>query len=161
MFVLSFLGLPIGIILSKFTKEELKPGKKYFMLLEKVVLLAIGVIIVFYMAGYFLFFLLGLLAGFIFRRVYFYFGLALPLTFGSLLVLLPSLVFIFGLPAGTLITYRLKKKVRKDAIVSAFLFACGGLISSFLGYTPILMVCAGALIINCLHTKKLWIFPIG
>jgi len=172
--ILSFLGLLAGVIVSHFTKEELKPGKKYFRLLEKVLLLAISFIIIFYAGDYFLFLIFGLLAGLIFRKVYFYFGLALPLASETFLVLLSSLVFVFGLPHGTLLTSSSKpikikpfvdliwaifKEVKKEIIISANLFLVAILISVFLGYYPLLMFVSGALIVISLDIK-FWKFPV-
>lgn len=161
IFALSFLGLIAGVVLSFFTKEELKPGKKYFMLLEKAVVLAISLVIVFYIGEHYPFFFLGFLAGIIFRRVYFYFGLALPLASSSLSVLLASLVFVFGLPRGTLLASKLKKKkIKKEVIISGIFFLIAGLIAYFFSYEPLLMLCAGALIVSCAKLKKIWIFPV-
>lgn len=160
IFALSFLGLLAGIIISLFTKEELKPGKKYFMLFEKIILLSISLVIIFYVEDFFTFFILGLLAGFIFRRVYFYYGLALPLASGSFLLILSSLVFIFGLPEGSLLYYKLKKKFVKEAIWSGVFFLAGILLSYFFSYTSLLMLISGVLIvISILGLKKFWIFP--
>ena len=39
--VLSFLGLLVGIILIKLAPEEQKPGKKYFILIKKIILFLI------------------------------------------------------------------------------------------------------------------------
>lgn len=151
IFALSFLGLLAGVILSCFTKEELKPGKKYFMLLEKILLLSISLIIIFYTKDFLLFLVLGIIAGFVFRKAYFYFGLALPLAFGSFLVLMSSLVFIFGLPHGALLAIKLKKKnLKKEFILSGILFLAAALFSFILSYAPLLMLCSGALIgISC------------
>jgi len=161
IFALSFLGLIAGVVLSFFTKEELKPGKKYFMLLEKVVLITISLIIVFYIGNHYSFFVLGFFAGIILKRVYFYFGVALSLASGPLLVLLSSLIFIFGLPRGTLLASNLNNnKIKKEIIISGILFLIAGLVSYFLSYAPLLMMCSGALIVSCASLKKIWIFPL-
>lgn len=160
IFTLSFLGLLAGVILSFFTKEELKPGKRYFILLQRVLLLTVSLAIICYVGDFFLFFILGLLAGFIFRKDYFYFGLALPLTSGHLLVLLSSLVFIFGLPKGTLLVTE-KGCAKRGIILSGIFFSAAVFVSHFLNYTPLLMLVSGALIISSADLKKCWIFPIA
>lgn len=162
IFALSFLGLLAGIIISFFTKEELKQGKRYFIFLEKVVLLSISLAIIFYLRDFSLFFIVGVLAGFIFRRAYFYFGMALPLAFESFLTLLSSLVFIFGLPHGTLIADKPKKKnIVKELVFSGIFFFVAILVAYFFNYKPLLMAVSGALItISVLGFKKIWIFPV-
>lgn len=158
--ILSFLGLLGGVIVSFFTKEELKPGEKYFLLLEKVLLLAVSFTIIYYTGEFFLFLALGVLAGFIFRKAYFYFGLALPLASETLLVLLSSLVFVFGLPHGTLLASKSKiKDVKKELIISANLFLAAILITIFLDYSPLLMFASGALITSSLGIK-IWKLPL-
>lgn len=159
--VLSFLGLIGGVIVSYFTKEELKPGKKYFLLLEKVLLLAISFTIIYYTGEFFLFLALGILAGFIFRKSYFYFGLALPLASGTLLVLISSLVFVFGLPHGTLLASRYKiKDLKKQLVILANLFLAAILITLFLNYSPLLMFASGALIASSMGLK-IWKLPLA
>lgn len=37
--IISILGYPSGLLISYLTKEELKPGKKYFILLENIMLI--------------------------------------------------------------------------------------------------------------------------
>jgi len=157
VFALGFFGLLIGATLSLFTKEELKPGRKYFILLEKALLLAVSLVIVFYVKDFFVFFVLGFFAGFVFRRIYFYLGLALPLTLGSFLILLSSLIFVFGMPHGTLIAGELKKrkKIVKEMVFSGIFFFVAILLAYFSGYKPLLMVASGALIaIAALGFKK-------
>lgn len=157
IFALSFLGLLAGVIIASFTKEELKPGKKYFILLEKALLLAISIVIIFYVKDFFPFLILGVLASLAFRKVYFYFGLALPLAFENLLLLLSSLTFVFGMPYGTLLA---KKSFKKEIIGSGTFFLAGILLAYFSNYKPLLMIIAGALLtISITDSKKFWIFP--
>ena len=159
--ILSFLGLIGGVTVSYFTKEELKPGEKYFLLLEKVLLFSISFTIIYYVGEFFLFLALGVLAGFIFRKAYFYFGLALPLASETFLVLLSSLVFIFGLPHGTLLASKSKTKdVKKELIISANLFLAAILITLFLDYKPLLMFASGALITSSISIK-VWKLPLA
>ena len=46
--LISFIGLLIGILLARISPEEMKPGKKYFILLKKIILIAIIVSIFYY-----------------------------------------------------------------------------------------------------------------
>jgi len=162
VFTLAFIGLLAGVIVSSFTKEELKPGRKYFLLLEKALLLAIGFLLIFYSETFSVLIVFGFFFGLLVRKYYLYFGLALPLASETFLVLLGSLVFMFGLPHGTLLAERLKlKQVKKEILISAALFIIGLLVSYFFGYLALLMFCAGALLASAISLKKFWIFPIN
>ena len=46
--VISFLGLLIGILLIKIAPEEQKPLRKYFILIRKILLVAIFVFVIYY-----------------------------------------------------------------------------------------------------------------
>lgn len=110
--VLAFIGLIVGIFLAKFTKEEFKSGRKYFVLLCRIVLFVLIVYLLYLVEINWLVlgFVLGVLVAYFFSNVYFYLGLG---VFSSLNVYVAFLVFLFGLPYGTLIYHqgRLKKKV--------------------------------------------------
>jgi len=146
VFVLGFLGLVAGIIIAHFTQEELKPGRKYFIFIEKLVLLIMALLIISFIKGSFLFFVLGIVAGFLFRRIYFYFGIALPLVNGTLLLCLSSLIFIFGLAYGSLKYLDLKKKFTKDIVFSGIIFFCALIVFSVFGFDYFLMFVSGAFI---------------
>ncbi|MDP2908261.1 MAG: hypothetical protein Q8N77_00470 [Nanoarchaeota archaeon] len=152
---LSFLGILAGVIISKFTKEELKPGKKWFSMLENCLMLAIGIVIIFYTQEFSLFFMPGLVAGFFFRRVYFYLGMALPLASESFLVALASLTFIIGLPKGTLLASELKNKdkIKKEIFMSGVFFFAAAIASYLIGYEPLLIFASGALVMSWFVAK--------
>ena len=44
--VIAILGYPIGLLVAKLTKEELKPGRKYFIWLNDILLILAAVFIV-------------------------------------------------------------------------------------------------------------------
>jgi len=50
--VFSLLGLVVGVILSRIAKEEILPGKKYFYLLKRIIFLAAGLMIAYYLLEY-------------------------------------------------------------------------------------------------------------
>lgn len=161
IFVLGFIGLLIGILIAFFTKEELEPGKYYFMMLEKIVLFAISLVIVFFVRDFLLFFILGLCAGFVFRKVYFYLGFILPLATGSFLLILASLTFIFGLPHSALLCLKFKREWGKEVILSSLFFFIAVFLSYLWGFTPILVSVSGAfIIISIFGSKKFGICPI-
>ncbi|MBU0616002.1 MAG: hypothetical protein KJ601_07990 [Nanoarchaeota archaeon] len=47
--LIAFLGIVAGLIIALMTKEELKPGKKYFLLMRKTLLLAMVVLMVIFL----------------------------------------------------------------------------------------------------------------
>ena len=57
--IISLLGFPIGLIIAKFTKEELQAGKKWFLLIIIVCIMAIIISIIF-IEGETLFFLISI-----------------------------------------------------------------------------------------------------
>lgn len=108
--LLSFIGILVGILISKFTKEELKPGKIYFNLIERACLVVITLILIYnYKLSWTV--ILGLILGYFLVIDYFIFGLILVTTSNFLISLI---VFIFGLPYGSLIK---TKKVLKEFIL--------------------------------------------
>lgn len=144
--LLAFAGLIVGIILAKFTKEEFKSGKKYFVLLCRA---ALFVLII-----YFLYlveinwmtlgFVLGVLVSYFFNNIYFYLGLAYFSGFSSFVAFF---VFLFGLPYGTLIYH--KKRLRKRVLIYFVLFFITALISLVvISKTFIYSFIAGALFIR-------------
>jgi len=73
-YLISFVGLFVGYVISYYTKEELKQGKIYFKILEIVTL---TIIIALLFAEFnFILFVAGLVIGFIFRYEYFYLGIS-------------------------------------------------------------------------------------
>jgi len=118
--LIAFSGLIFGILLSKISPEEMKSGKKYFNYLKKIALAVLVISLIFLTAPFSWYVLLGLIIGYIsallLKRVYFFLGLALLLSFltfnPNFTLLVSSLIFIFGLPLGSLINMELKK--RKD-----------------------------------------------
>lgn len=102
--IVSFIGLIVGMVIALYTKEELKPGEKYFTWFKRTVLLWIILLFVYYSRNELLFLMIGLIAGFMFRlNVYLYLGIALASSFMIMQELIvASLIFLFGLPYGTL-----------------------------------------------------------
>src|SRR3989338_3172296 len=50
--VFSLLGLVVGVILSRIAEEEILPGKKYFYLLKRIIFLAAGFLMSYYLLEY-------------------------------------------------------------------------------------------------------------
>ena len=150
--IISFLGFFVGMLIAYFSKEELVKGKKYFEYSKKVMLIVIGVAITYYAWGNPLYFILGMVCGYFLRCYYFYIGMALALVFGrEPFLILASLVFVFGLPHGTLVFKKFlneKIKLYRVIFLNILLFAVPFLVFSEIKHYPLLMFSAGALIIQ-------------
>jgi len=150
-FILAFLGLVVGYIIAFFTKEELKSGFIYFKVLELVTLFSLALLFLYPSFNFILFFF-GLIFGFFFRFPYFYFGFGLvALSDINLLFLGSVLVFLYGLPTGSLIF--LEKKWKK--IIYAFVLFSFPFFTSLFHYN-FLSFAAGGLL--SLSFVKLWKF---
>lgn len=105
---IAFLGIVVGYILSKFTKEEIKLGRKYFIWLEKTILFILAVALIYNIWGDYWVLIGGVVFGFIVAfliNLYFFLGLALFSSFSisnDFVLLIAALVFMFGLPFGSL-----------------------------------------------------------
>lgn len=100
--VIAFSGFLIGLLLRKLIKEEIKPGKKYFLIIEKAVLLAIIIILLSLTKDYFHLFI-GVITGFILAFIltrYLFLGLSttISLFLNNITLLITSLIFIYGIP---------------------------------------------------------------
>ena len=114
--VIAFLGLVFGILLSKHVKDEIIDGKKYLHWFEVLILIILSISLFYYsfnLIGFISFFI-GIIISFLLKRVYFYLGLALFLSFlinVNYLALIASLVLIYGLFYGSLNGVKVKNKV--------------------------------------------------
>lgn len=110
-FLIALIGILLGYLIAKFTKEELKSGLIYFKLLE-IILLLILIIGSLYFSFNIYLFIIGIIVGVFIRFEYLYFGILLvsSLFNKELLFLNSSLVFVYGLPCGSIIY--LKKNLR-------------------------------------------------
>ena len=116
--VFSFLGVLVGLGLGYAAKEELKPGKKYFLWMQNIILVLAGIFVLYsFNLNLILFIVLGLLLTLV--LAYFEpntiigYGLLALLVFLSigndnLFILMASLVFLYGFPTGSLFLIRKK-----------------------------------------------------
>ncbi|QQG38616.1 MAG: hypothetical protein HYS32_03360 [Candidatus Woesearchaeota archaeon] len=116
--IISFLGLPVGLFISHKAKEELEPGKIYFKALRIVVLLVLIITFIILSLKNPLALIISVVIGFLiallFKKIYFYLGLALTVSFllaKDFIVLISSLVFIYGLAYSTVIYKTYKKQL--------------------------------------------------
>jgi len=144
--IVSFLGLILGIILAYIAKEELKPGKKYFILLQKVILTSIVAFLFFYWSNKNIFlFIICLFASFI--LIYFFIEkikthhiykvLGLIFYFSSkdieIFKIQAFLIFLYGLPTGSLLT-KVTKRNYFRVILNHTYFIIIALLSFFIEF---------------------------
>lgn len=120
-----FVGLFAGFFLAIIAKEELKIGKKYFVFLQKIILLLIFVfLLVFIKLNYILVLLiLAFIAVYAAKNYFkdkfdemFYVYIILAVIFYlsskelNLFIIESSLIFLYGLPSGSLLMRKSKKE---------------------------------------------------
>lgn len=114
--IIAFAGLPAGWILAKITKDELKHGIKYFYMIQYV-LFIIAVIVTLYTfrLHLFLFIVLGIALVFMTTKVNLKPQITYPLfalffinslTNINILLLISSLIFLYGFPTAAITTSR-------------------------------------------------------
>lgn len=116
----AFSGLIVGIILAKFCAEEIEPGRKYFEPLKIAIIFILGIALFAKTIHHYEFFILGCLAGYVFRKAYFFLGVAIASVLSmsqQMIIFVSSLTFIFGLPEGTLL-----KSWKRDLLFSLLFF---------------------------------------
>ncbi len=117
--LVAIVGLFFGIFLAYFVKEEIKPGRIYFILLEVLVLASL--VVVSYLLGFnVVLFLIGLLFGFLLRKEYFYFGIGIISSSASKNInfLYGALVLLYGMPYGSLLTFeKTFKRIYLDTVL--------------------------------------------
>src|SRR3989344_6764908 len=111
--LLSFIGILVGILIARYTKEELKQGKKYFLWMERISLILVSVVLIYYYKPSWTVFL-GLALGYFIELNYFAFGLILVLTQN---IIASLIIFIYGLPYGSMINKEKTKKILKELIL--------------------------------------------
>ena len=122
--IIAFLGLIIGQVLASQVKEELKLGRKWFLLIAKILLLVILFKLVL-LAGpslsFFIALLIGLVVNYFLKKIYLYFGFLILLSnFMNLndKLFFASLIFIFGLAFGSIVYIKFKKFNYKISLIN-------------------------------------------
>ena len=107
---IAIVGLIAGIFIAKYAKEELKNGEKWFSLLNCLIILALIIVsfkINLNIAGL----IIGLVFGLLVKKEYFYFGIGIASLINKNINFLYSiLVFLYGMPYGSLIYYKKQLK---------------------------------------------------
>lgn len=129
LMLIGFSGIILGIIIGRHTYEELKSGEKYFIFFKGVILFSMSLILIFGIKRFSLDLLFLLLLGFaiahFLKFTYFFLGIsaAASILTNQQLLILP-LVYVYGLPFGTIRYYHIKnhRKLLKIIIVNLILF---------------------------------------
>jgi len=132
--IISYLGLLLGIILIKFAPEEQRPGKKYFILFKKALLvLIIALLFYFLNINSIVLIALSLLLIYLLSNkritlestvlVYILFGIIFSLSskFQDLFLIESVLIFLYGIPTASLIL-KIKKKNYSEIFVKNLWF---------------------------------------
>lgn len=164
LIILAFTGLIIGSILAFFTKEELVQGKNYFKFSKKIILLILIVLFLFKAFPNYLlvlvFFILGILIAFLFKKIYFYLGLGLFFSFfysPNFLILILTLIFLFGLLQGSSLSFHFgynKKRIFRVLIINLIFFLIPFLLIFFRtvqNYDYLFLVFSAGAILNLLR----------
>ena len=106
-FIISLIGLFIGGLLSYISPKEMKDGEKYFKLICFATIITLIIVGFVYSFNIWLF-IIGLILGIFFYNEYLYFGIfsVSMLISGRNPILVSSLIFIYGLPSGSLLYHK-------------------------------------------------------
>ena len=123
--LVSYIGLFLGFALALIAKEEIKPGKKNLIFLQKIILLLIfGFLLILFEQMYLsILVLLMFISLSLWKKyskkefnelpyIYILFGMVFYLSSKrlNLFVIESSLIFLYGLPVGSLLTTKNKKE---------------------------------------------------
>ena len=134
--IISYLGLLAGVILVKMAPEEQNPGKKYFILIKKIIfLLIIAFLLAYYQINFIFssFLLLFLFILMLAKKIrleksalaYFFLGIVLSLSskFTDLFIIESALVFLYGIAAGSLLLKQKSENYREIFVSNLWFFA--------------------------------------
>ncbi|MEM4245308.1 MAG: hypothetical protein QW404_01275 [Candidatus Nanoarchaeia archaeon] len=117
---ISFAGFLIGMIIASKTKEELRPGKKYFKFAKKTILILSALFLLNYIQVSWVLLLAGGVIGYFIRKPLSFYGTALGVaTLTPLINITGAFTFLFGLVEGTL---QLKEENKKTILIALALF---------------------------------------
>lgn len=132
--VFVFSGVYVGALLAFISPEELKPGKNYFKAFENTLLVFILLILLYaYNANLFVLIFLGVvLSIFLYytcestpvnQIAYFLLGIALYFSARSvdLFIMISTMIFLYGLPLGSMYVARRLKRSKKTILTDVLL----------------------------------------
>ncbi|MBI2651333.1 hypothetical protein HYX01_02590 [Candidatus Woesearchaeota archaeon] len=141
--IASYSGLLLGIILIKLAPEEQNPGKRYFILLQKIILLAALIfLLAFYKVELIISAIIILAAILLLNKkiipektgfAYIFLGTIFYLSskIFDLFVIEASLIFLFGVPTSSLI-FNYKKKNYNDVFTKNLWFFVSAILIYFM-----------------------------
>ena len=97
LYFVSFLGQFIGWFIANRTEEELKDGRRYFLILTTSLLALLISFSIYYSFNVYLL-IVGFIIGYLINKEYLFFGILSMKND----ILLNSLIFVYGLPYGSL-----------------------------------------------------------
>lgn len=134
--IVSYLGLYVGLALAKISPEEIKPGRRYFMLLEKILFIIIMAVALYglFTSAKFIYFSLLLIAAviaFFIKKMKFhsyYILFAILASFNDMILI--SLIFVISLPIGTLLADKVTQPLKYIyyPVLSIIIYILGGLL---------------------------------
>lgn len=119
--LIAFTGLIFGIILRKIAAEEIEPGKKYFIIAQKLLLFIMVFAFLYYIKINILsvlLFVIGYLLSYLMKYRYLYLGIASLLSLlikSEFPIIINSIIFLYGLPYGSLM--KEDKKIIQNAVL--------------------------------------------
>jgi|SRR3989344_2233904 len=122
LMIIAFLGILIGAFIGRHTYEELKKGEKYFILFKNLVLGILAVALLFSIKrlalDFVVVFIVGFLIAYFLRYTYFFLGLSavVSIMISQELLIMP-LIYLYGLPFGTIRYYHIKGRIRLARII--------------------------------------------
>lgn len=134
--IIAYSGILFGLLLGKIAKEELKPGKRFFLLMQNILFIMFLVLFLFFFLNNKILIIMGILIIIIiiFKSIKQNFGVILKksinpyyvyIIYGILIFLvqiklneffvLLTIIFVYGLPTGSLVYYS-KKDILKQVL---------------------------------------------
>ncbi len=122
--IITFLSIFIGIALAKISPEELKPGKKYIVFFYRILLVSIILIILYhlFLTKNYIFLTIIIILTISLRLIKQYNDIITWILLGIIFYLsskqlnyfliISSLIFLLGLPFGTLLCYQNKNPIK-------------------------------------------------
>ena len=129
--IIASLGIFCGVVLGYIAKEELKPGKKYLILLQYVLIAVMIVLMVYFRFEEEIVFLFVAALFFVIYKtrfkkqimpeIYVLFALIFSKAPAAAFIVWSSLIFLYGFPTGSLL-YMKKNWIKLCLIVSLMFF---------------------------------------
>jgi len=149
--LIGFAGFLIGMIIASKTKEELKPGKKYFKIGKKCILILSALFMLNYLQTNPWLIIAGVAIGYFIRKPITYFGAAMGAAAATPLInIIGVFTFIFGMVEGTL---EFNKEKKKSILIALALFFGTYVAFRIINMEVLANAAAGAMIVEAFRKK--------